>query len=77
MCNAVHRFYYIAQDGHRSHCPTIHSDVRVSPLWLMPPVCSILNVFLDTPVEQDFQAGVLRRSMVSNFHTGYYTVGAD
>ena len=36
-----------------------HPDMEVSPLWLMPPVYSILNVFLDTPVQQDFQVGVL------------------
>ena len=59
MCNIVHCFSHLAEDGHRNNCPTIHPDMRVSPLWLMQPVNSILNVILDTPVQQDFQVGVL------------------
>ena len=59
MCKVVHCFYYLARDGHRNYCPTIHPDMGVSPLWFMPPVNSILNVCLDTPVQQDFQVGVL------------------
>ena len=31
----------------------------VSPFRFMPPVDAILNVFLDNPVQQDFQVGVL------------------
>ena len=54
MCKVVLCFYYRAQDGHRNHCPTIHPDKGVSPLWFMPPVDSILKGFLDTPVQQDF-----------------------
>ena len=59
MCKVVHCFDYLAQDGHRKHCPTIHPDMGVSPLLFMPTVDSILNLFLDTPVQQDSQVGVL------------------
>ena len=59
MCKVVHCFYYLAQNSHRNHCPAIRLDMGVSPLWFMPPVDSILKVFLDTAVQQDFEVGVL------------------
>ena len=59
MCKVGHCFSYLAQNGQRNHCPTIGADMGFPPLWFMPPVDSILNVFPDAPVQQNFQVGVL------------------
>ena len=59
MCQVVQCFYYLAQDGQRSHCPTIHPDMGVSALWFIPLVDSIVNVLLDMAVQQDFRVRVL------------------
>ena len=45
MCKVVLCFYYVAQDGHRNHCPTIHTEMGVSSFWFMPPVDSIITSF--------------------------------
>ena len=58
-CKVVHCFYYLARDGHRNHCTTIHPDMGMSPLWFMPLVDAILFFCPDTPVQAEFQVGLL------------------